>query len=306
MARVVSLLPSATEIICALGFRKSLVGRSHECDFPLEVKNLPILTAPHFPAEGTSLEIDREVKTLVEKGLSLYKVDTEKLAELQPDLIVTQSQCDVCAVSEKELKAALCDWVGKAATIVSLQPDSLAAIWEDFRKVGRALGDEDSADQLITRIQADMSRSRDKIPRHGPKPKVLCLEWLDPPMTAGNWLPELVELAGGENLLSEAGKHSPYQTWEQIARAMPEIILVMPCGFDIPRSKKEMGILLSQPNWKKLPAVQQGRVFITDGNQYFNRPGPRLLDSFHILTEILHPESFPPKFVDLGWVRFSS
>jgi iron complex transport system substrate-binding protein len=305
MTRIVSLLPSATEIVCALGFKDSLVGRSHECDYPPQIKTLPILTATHFAVEGSSLEIDRQVKTLVEKGLSLYKVDTKKLAELKPDLIVTQSQCDVCAVSEKELEAALSDWVGKPAQIVSLQPDSVEAIWEDFRKVGRALGDESRAEKLISQIQREISQTKEKIPSSKESPKVLCLEWIDPPMSAGNWMPELVEMAGGNNLLSEVGKHSPYRTWEDILRAQPEIILIMPCGFDIMRSKKEMGLLVSQPNWHELPAVRQDCVFITDGNQYFNRPGPRLLDSFHILTEIFYPEIFPPRYRDKGWVRFS-
>jgi iron complex transport system substrate-binding protein len=305
MIRVVSLLPSATEIVCALGFKGALVGRSHECDYPPEVEKLPVLTAPHFAADGSSREIDHQVKALVERGLSLYKVDTDRLAKLQPDVIVTQSQCDVCAVSEKELAAALSDWVGKPAQIVSLQPDSLAAIWEDFRGVGKALGDEARADQLIYQIRGEISQTKKKIPLQKKPPKVLCLEWLDPPMTAGNWMPELVEMAGGKNLLSEAGKHSPYQAWEEIFRVQPELILIMPCGFDIMRSKNEMGALISQSNWHDLPAVRHNQIYITDGNQYFNRPGPRLLDSFHILTEIFHPDFFPPRHCDRGWIRFS-
>lgn len=305
MPRVVSLLPSATEIICALGFQDSLVGRSHECDFPPGVKTLPVLTAPHFEAEGTSIQIDRQVKDLVERGLSLYKVNTEKLAELKPDIIVTQSQCEVCAVSEKELEAALADWVGKPAQIVSLRPDSLEDIWEDFRGVGRALGDLSAAEKLIASMQREMAGVKEKLAEVKKRPQVLCLEWLDPPMTAGNWMPQLVEQAEGKNLLSEVGKHSPYVTWDEICEAKPEILLILPCGFDIARSKKEMDALTRRAGWHEIPAVKQGRVFITDGNQYFNRPGPRILDSLYILAEIFHPDHFPPRFADKGWIRFS-
>ncbi|MDX1386911.1 MAG: cobalamin-binding protein [bacterium] len=304
MIRVVSLLPSATEIVCALGFQETLVGRSHECDFPPEVTQLPVVTAPSFEASGSSRQIDASVKGLVEQGLSLYRVNTEKLQELKPDLIVTQSQCDVCAVSEKELEAALSDWVGKPAQIVSLKPYSLKDIYEDFRRVGNALGQPKSSEKLIQQIQTEIHDSQKELPPQAQWPRVFCLEWMDPLMAAGNWMPELVHLAGGHNLSAEPGEHSPYVSWEDVKQANPDILLLMPCGFDIARTQKEMNLLEGLPGWGDLKAVREGSVYISDGNQYFNRPGPRLLDSFKILLEIFHRSKFPEKFKDIGWVSY--
>lgn len=304
--RIVSLLPSATEIVCALGYQKDLVGRSHECDYPPGVERLPIVTEPHLEAAGSSGDIDRRVKELVRRGLSLYSVDVEKLKELGPDVIVTQSQCEVCAVSEGELEQALSHWVEHSARIVSLKPDSLDDIWEDFRKVGRAMGDVGAAEDLIKNIQKEIKKVRSIVANLENRPKVLCLEWLDPLMAAGNWMPELVAMAGGSNLMGTAGAHSPYVSWEEVRRSDPEVLLILPCGFDIARSKKEMNLLTRLPGWGDLSATVQGRVFIADGNQYFNRPGPRILDSFYILAELLHPNEFPPRYEGKGWIRIST
>lgn len=304
MVRIVSLLPSATEIICALGYQMALVGRSHECDFPPEITRLPVVTAPQFEASGSSREIDSRVKDLVEKGLSLYRVDTKKLQDLNPDIIVTQSQCEVCAVSETELEGALSDWVGKPAQIVSLKPFTLRDVYKDFLRVGEALGNGKGAEKLIAKIQGGIQKAQENLPPQAEWPRVFCLEWMDPLMAAGNWMPELVHLAGAYHISGEAGEHSPYVSWEEIKQANPDIMLLMPCGFDIARTRAEMGVMENLPGWKDLKAVRKNRVFLVDGNQYFNRPSPRLLDSFKILLEIFHPGKFPEKYKDIGWVSY--
>jgi iron complex transport system substrate-binding protein len=289
---VVTLLPSATEIVCALGHERSLVGRSHECDFPPSVKRLPALTEARVPVDAPSIEIDRAVKALLSQALSIYRVDAERLAELQPDLVVTQSQCDVCAVSESDVVAALAQISGTQPRIVSLAPQRLDDLWGDLRRVGEALGAAVEAESLVARLRARVDElSQRALP--GPKPRVACLEWLDPLMGAGNWVPELVALAGGENLFGEVGKHSDWLTWEALCAADPEVVFIMPCGFDLPRTRAELAPLLDQPGWSQLSAVRARRVFLVDGNQYFNRPGPRLVDSLDILVAALRGEARP-------------
>jgi len=306
MTKIASLLPSATEILAALGLSEQLVGRSHECDYPPELKKLPVLTKPHFEAEGSSREIDKQVRTLVEKGLSLYEVDTEKLKELSPDIIVTQSQCEVCAVSERELEQALIDWVEKPAQIVSLKPDSLLDVWEDFRRVGRACDRSSEAEELIQKLTAEITKIQADLPKKETWPRVACIEWMDPLMAAGNWMPELVEKAGGINLFGESGKHSPYMSFEDLVEGDPELIFLMPCGFDIPRTSSEMDVLSNKQGWSDLTAVKKNQVYLTDGNQYFNRPGPRLLDSYKILVEIIHPHTFSFGYEGKGWKKFAT
>jgi iron complex transport system substrate-binding protein len=287
---VVTLLPSATEIVCALGHEASLVGRSHECDFPPSVKRLPALTSARLPHTATSAEIDRAVKALVEKALSVYDVDAGKLAALKPDLVVTQSQCDVCAVSESDVVHALGQLSGVAPRIVSLAPKKLDDIWQDLVRVGDALGVPQKADQLVTILRA---RIADVVARVGsrPRPRVACIEWLDPPMGAGNWVPELVALAGGENVFGEAGAHSGWITWDAVRAAQPDVVFVMPCGFDLARTRAESHLL---------PSLPGARIFLVDGNQYFNRPGPRLVDSLELLAEALWGLDFGRA---AGWQR---
>jgi iron complex transport system substrate-binding protein len=298
--RIVSLLPSATEIVAALGFREELVGRSHECDFPAWIKDRPILTEPAFSPEAGSAEIDRSVKSLVERGLSLYRVDAERLQELSPDFIVTQSQCEVCAVSESELEAALRGWTGREAQIISLKPDSLADVWSDIQRCADKLSVAERGRVLVQDLKsriAEIERRAGPLP----KPSVACLEWFEPLMAAGNWMPELVAKAGGRNLFGETGKHSPWLDWESLSAKDPEIILLMPCGFDLPKLRASLPELERNGAWKKLRAVATGRVYLVDGNQYFNRPGPRLAESLEILGEILHPEEFDFGHRGKGW-----
>ena len=290
--RVVSLIASATEIVCALGFERSLVGRSHECDYPRTVKTLPVCTAAKLRIDVPSREIDRQVREILMQALAVYDVDVGILKRLQPNLIITQTQCEVCAVSLRDVENALCGWLDSRPRIVSLEPNALGDVWADIERVARALGAPERGCRLVADLQARMNSVSERARPIGPRPTVGCIEWIDPLMAAGNWMPELVELAGGVNLFGESGKHSPYMTWEDLVARDPDVIVVCPCGFDLKRTRHEMTALTLRPGWHRLNAVRKGRVYLTDGNQYFNRPGPRLAESLEILAEIFHPQIF--------------
>jgi iron complex transport system substrate-binding protein len=301
--RIVSLIASATEIVAALGYEDSLVGRSHECDFPPSVEQLTICSEPRIDVTGSSLEIDREVKATVQEALSVYSVFRHELERLQPTLVITQSQCDVCAVNLKDVQAAVCDMIGSKPEIVSLEPMALADIWTDIMTVAESLNDADSGKRLVASLQERLRQLAESIPRSTTPPTVMCVEWLEPLMPAGNWIPELVELAGGQSLISEAGKHSPWMTWDDLINADPDFIAIMPCGFGIERTKQELHLLTGHPGWKNLKAVRAGNVFLTDGNQYFNRPGPRVVESAEIVAEILHGTAIDFGHEGNGWIR---
>ncbi|MEW6305442.1 MAG: cobalamin-binding protein [Verrucomicrobiota bacterium] len=301
--RVISLLPSCTEIVCALGEGDKLVGRSHECDYPPSVRRLPVCTEAKVNSAASSGEIDQQVKSLLENALSLYRVDVEKLKALKPDLILTQAQCEVCAVSLSDVERALGEWVGSKPQVISLSPQRLAQVWDDIRRVAEALGLEDNGKSVLKELKNRCVDVIEKACPAGHRPSVACIEWLDPLMAAGNWVPEMVELAGGLNLFGEPGKHSPWLNWEAVQEHDPEIIIVMPCGFDIARTLRELPAVVQRPDWAKLRAVRNGHVHIVDGNQYFNRPGPRLVDSLEILAEIIHPNLFPAKYEGKAWER---
>jgi iron complex transport system substrate-binding protein len=303
--RIVSLIASATEIVCALGFEDQLVGRSHECDYPPSVKQLPQLTTPKFKVEGTSLEIDQRVKAVLLDALSVYHVDPRLLEELKPTHIITQSQCEVCAVSLKDVELAVCEFTSSRPVIVSLEPNSLDDVWADIRRVGDALGAVERAEHLIDELESRMDDIVQRTHWLETNPTVAYIEWIEPLMAGGNWMPELVEIAGGVNLFGEAGKHSPWMTWDELIAKDPDIIFVSPCGFDIERTLQEMYLLANKPEWKSLKAVATRRVFVADGNQYFNRPGPRLIDSLEILAEIIHPNVFHFGHEGTGWARYS-
>jgi iron complex transport system substrate-binding protein len=302
--RVVSLIASATEIVCALGARNLLVGRSHECDSPPDVMHLPSVTEAKFLVSGTSYDIDSRVKALLKEELSVYHVDAEKLRALRPDIIITQDHCHVCAVSLKDVEAALYAWSGRRVEIVSLKPDALADIWEDISKVARALGRARQGEHLINRLKARMAAIAKQSVAARTRPRAALIEWIDPLMAGGNWMPELVEMAGGENLFGATGQPSPWLDWSQLVVADPDLILVHPCGFDMVRTLQEMPLLERRPGWRELAAVRRERVFVTDGNQYFNRPGPRIVESLEILAEIFHPEIFPSRYEGKGWRRY--
>ncbi len=304
--RIISLIASSTEIVCALGFESELVGRSHECDYPASVARLPVCTGPKFNVYGTSYEIDERVKAIVQESLSVYRVDAGLLEELQPTHIITQSQCEVCAVSLRDVESAVCEMTSSRPAIVSLEPNALADVWTDIRRVGSSLAAEDRAERLIEILQQRISAITRRAQSFESRPTVACIEWIEPLMAAGNWMPELVEMAGGVNLFGEAGKHSPWMTWEELTARDPDIIVVTPCGFDIPRTMEEMHLLSNRPEWKSLKAVQSDRVFVADGNQYFNRPGPRLVESLEILAELCHPQAFRFNHEGAGWICYNA
>ena len=299
--KIVSLLASATEIVSALGFEDALVARSHECDYPPSIEKLPVCTKVKLDTEISSREIDQRVRDIVAKGLSVYEVDAEMLRDLAPDLIVTQTQCEVCAVSERDLDDALGKWIGQRPKVISTTPFMLDDIWADIHRVAVAIGIPRTGEELAATLKARLTTLSARLDDPGDRPRVACIEWIDPLMAAGNWVPELVAMAGGNDLFGQPGKHSDWLEWETFIAADPEVIAVMPCGFDIARSRREIGALTAKPEWPELAAVRAGRVYLTDGNQYFNRPGPRLTDSLEILTEILHPDRFPPAHQGSGW-----
>ena len=302
--RIVSLIASATEIVCALGLTDQLVGRSHECDYPPAVKRLPQLTAPKFDVEGGCDEIDRRVKSFAEEALSVYRVDAARLERLQPTHIITQTQCEVCAVSLKDVEAAVCEMVSSRPRIVSLEPNALADVWSDIRRVAEALDISERGDALVSGLRQRMERIGSRARGIAGRPTVACVEWIEPLMAAGNWMPELVEMAGGVNLFGAAGRHSPWMTWEELVAKDPDVLFVSPCGFDVARTRDEMHWLTEKAEWNQLRAVRSGRVYLADGNQYFHRPGPRLAESLEILAEMLHPDEFAFGHQGTGWMRF--
>ena len=300
--RIVSLLPSSTEIVCALGLRERLVGVSHECDYPADVVGLPALTEPKLDPHGTSGDIDLRVREIVQEGLSIYRLRTDALQELQPDVIVTQDQCEVCAVSLSDVESAVRSFLTLDVSVVSLRPGKLSDIWADIRNVAEAAGRQKNAEKLIWNLQGRLQKVKEKT-RHMRRPRVACLEWLNPLMVAGNWIPELVDIAGGEYGLVGAGAHTPPITWDVLAAYRPEVLVITPCGFPIPQSQLDLPQLMAHPLWQTLPAVQKNRVYVADGNAYYNRPGPRIAESAEILAEMLHPEACAGMAVPGSYLR---
>lgn len=302
--RIVSLIASATEIVAALGFEEQLVGRSHECDHPPSVAGIPVCSASKIDAKASSRSIDAQVRSLVDQALSVYWVDTELLESLAPDVIITQSQCEVCAVSLADVQRAVGSLVSSEPEIVSLEPLDLDDVWKDIRHVAAALEDAESGEKLVQSLQARLKEIRTRADLLPTRPVIACIEWIDPLMFAANWLPSLVTIAGGQIMMGESGRHSGYFDIEELVRRDPDIVAIMPCGFDIAQSLKELPALAGRPEWSKLSAVRNDRVFVTDGNQYFNRPGPRLVESAEILAELLHPDVFDFGHEGTGWVRW--
>jgi iron complex transport system substrate-binding protein len=288
MARIVSLISSATEIVYALGER--VVGRSHECDYPPRVLTLPCCTRPRIPVTGSSLEIDTLVKQSAVEAISIYEVFDDVLEQLQPTHILTQTQCEVCAVSLRDVERSCASRLASSPQIVSLQPNALADIWEDMRRVARCLGIAEKGEAAVAALRARMADISARAKSQPERPSVACIEWLAPLMAAGNWMPELVEMAGGVNLFGEAGKHSPWMTWEELIERDPDVIVAMPCGFDLARTQREMYWLTENPAFSRLKAARTGRVHAVDGNSYFNRPGPRIVESLEQLAALLHPK----------------
>jgi iron complex transport system substrate-binding protein len=292
---IASLLSSATEMLFALGAGPRVVAVSHECDFPAEVGNLPRATRTSIAIEADSRAIDDQVRRLLADGQPLYEVDTELLARLRPELIVTQAQCDVCAVRYDDVLTAVAQTPQLSATrVVALNPQSVGDVLADIERLGLAAGLQAEARMCVERLQQRIDRVRQMTARlsHDQRPTVGCIEWIDPLMVAGNWMPELIEWAGGRQSLTEPGAASTYTAWEAFCRFDPEAIVVMPCGFGLERAVRESAALARFPGWYALRAVASGRVYAVDGNQLFNRAGPRLVDSLELLAGLLHPQRF--------------
>ncbi len=299
-SRIVSLLPAATEIACALGLREHLVGRSHECDFPPGIEALPPCTRSRV-AGSTSREIDTSVRERARAGISLYEVDEPLLASLEPSVILTQDQCDVCAVSLESVEQAVARTVPSKPRILSLAPSTLGDVFSDIRRVAESLGRPEKSKELLGELSHRVSGVGEKTGALSNRPRVACIEWFDPLMVSANWVPELVRVAGGEPLFLETGEASARIQLGDLVTADPDVIVLLPCGFDIARARGEISALEERPGWSELSAVRSKRVFVVDGNAYFNRPGPRLVDSLEILAEIVHPDRFEPTRRGDGW-----
>ncbi len=289
--RVVSLLPSATEITYFVGAGDSLVGVTHECDYPPDVERLPKLTAtPIDHRRLTSAEIDAAIREHTTDAGSIYSLDVKLLEELEPELVLTQGLCDVCAVSlhvveevAKELKVK--------PRVLSMNPTTLDEVLEATIEVGDAVGRGGEVRERVAALRERLSHVETTVEGLC-RPRVGCLEWLDPPFSAGHWVPEMVSMAGGEELFAGAGELSTRLTWEEVFEAAPEVLVLMPCGFDAARTLQEVRILPEIPGWNDLPAVKDGRVWAVNANSYFSRPAPRLVEGVEILARILHPEAF--------------
>ncbi len=304
--RIVSLIASASEIVHSLALTPYQVGRSHECDEPPEIRSLPICTTPNFPTNGSSAEIDRLVKEKLRSAVSIYDVLTDVLEQHQPTHILTQTHCKGCAVSLEDVERALAAGISSQPKVVPLEPNALADIWADVRRVASACGVPECGEAVVQALQdslSDLSRRAHQSTAH---PRVASIEWHEPLMSAGNWVPELVELANANNLTGQAGQHSPWMTWQDLTAADPGVIITMPCGFDLERTRQEMYWLTDRPEWRRLRAVHEGEIYLADGNRYMNRPGPTVVDSLQILAEILHPDVFEPKLEGIAWQRWST
>ncbi|MFN7966886.1 MAG: cobalamin-binding protein [Acidobacteriota bacterium] len=291
MLRIVSLLPAATEIICALGAGDSLVGISHECDHPLEIQGLPRLTKSAVTGK-TSAQIDADVHANLSAGLSLYEIDWTLLAELRPDLIVTQDLCDVCAASAEQVEASVRSVAGLAPKVLRLSPARFDDLYRSIDAVAEATGRHATASELCGGIRRRVDEVAERAARVAEVPKVLTLEWIEPPMQGGYWTPDIVTLAGGVPLAAVAGEPSRVLAADELASLAPDVVVVKPCGFSLDRALEELRSFRALVPWRLWPAARSGRVYFADGNAWFNRPGPRLADSLEVLAMCLHPVAF--------------
>ncbi len=290
--RIVSLLPSATEIVCILGLEEQLVGVTHECDYPPFVLDLPKVTRTLIPHDATSDKIDELVRERMQTHRALYTLDLPELERLRPELIVTQALCDVCAVAEEEVRAAACTLPGHPH-VLNLEPMTLADVLNSIRQVAAVTGTAESANALIRGLQARVEAVAARSVRLQDRPRVTLLEWIDPPFSCGHWSPELVRLAGGVEGLGQEGRPSRTLRWDEVVAWQPEVLFIACCGFSVERTLRDLPLLQSYHGWYDLPCTRNGRVHVVDGSAYFSRPGPRLVDSLEILAHALHPEIHP-------------
>jgi iron complex transport system substrate-binding protein len=282
-----------------------LVGRSHECDFPPGIHELPPITEPTIAVEGSSRDIHNRVSNRLEKSLSIYRVQTEALRALQPDIIVTQTQCDVCAVSFTDVEQALKETLNSQPALIPLHATNLQGVWDDLLRVAEGVGRIREGRELLAAYQARIAAIAEVSRDLPSRPTIACIEWMEPLMAAGNWVPELVHLAGGQTVFGQPGEHAPWITWEALAAADPDMLILMPCGFSMARIQEELTVLTQHPLWTQLRSVQRQQVYLTDGNQFFNRPGPRLVESLEILAEIFHPSHFHFGHEGHGWRQWA-
>jgi len=306
-SKIVTLIPSATEIVAFLGLKNSIIGRSHECDYPHGLSHIAKLTSPKINVDGTSGKIDKQINVILENSLSVYKVDVSKLKELNPDYIITQAHCEVCAVSFSEVENIVSKNLNKNTKIISLQPNTLNDVFNDIKRVAKELNIENETNnKLIKNLSGRLNKIKKLSSEQKNKSLVACIEWIDPLMIAGNWIPEMVEIAGGKNILGKSGNDSHWIKFKEIVNQNPEIIIFLPCGFNIEKTKEEVKNLLKQNSeWQSLKAVKNNKLFIADGNQFFNRPGPRLIESLEIFAEIMHPSLFNFNHKRTGWINYN-
>ena len=290
--RIVSLLPSATEIVYALGLGDSLVAVTHECDYPPGARAKPAVTASALSTTADSVTIDRVVAGSIHEHRGIYSLDRDLLKAVQPDLILTQELCDVCAVSYREVQEAARILPGKTP-IVSLEPRTLGDILATISLVGNLTGCDTTADAVVAGLRQRIDTVAARASQATTRPRVYCMEWIEPPFSAGHWIPEMVRIAGGEEVLGHEGEPSARVTWQEVAGAAPEVVAVMPCGFNTERAIRELAVVRDRSEWRRLPAVAADAVWVTDGSAFFSRPGPRIVDGLEILAHAVHPERFP-------------
>jgi iron complex transport system substrate-binding protein len=301
--RVVSLLASGTEIVCGLGAADALVGRSHECDNPAWVRSLPVCTGPAFDVSVSSGQIDAEVRRRLKTGEPLYHVDTDLIRQLRPDLLITQSHCQVCAVTPGDVERAGCG--ATAAQVLALSAGSVQGIFDGISSVAQALNLPEAGAKLIAEMRRRMKAVTQAV-RHRPAPTVVMLEWTDPIFSMGNWGPELVEAANGKVLLGEKGQHSRAIPWDDVRQADPDYLIVAPCGYDLERTIREVPLLQALPGWAKLKAVKGGRVALADGNKYFNRSGTTIVETVEIIAKILHGRRVEGDWQGTAWKPYAA
>lgn len=290
--RIASLLPSATEIVCALGLEENLIGITHECDYPETVAGLPALTASRISHETmSSAEIDHAVRSQLDGHGSIYDLNEKLLAELKPDLILTQELCEVCAVSYKTVQKAAKMYVADAK-VVSLEPNTIEDIFENIKTVGELCGVSAKAEEVIAGLQKRLDDIRQQIRNIEKRPKVFMLEWLEPPFAPGHWTPQQVEIAGGRCLLGEAGKKSVTASYEEIVATQPDILVLVPCGYYTQDILRQLPKTIFPESFRSIPAIENGEVWALDATSYFSRPAPRVVDGAEILAKIVHPEIF--------------
>ncbi len=286
--RICSLLPSATEILYALGLDDSVMGVTHECDFPPAASKKPALIQPRLDPTAPAAVINQRVSEIIQRGESIYSVRDDLLREIEPDLIITQDLCHVCAASPDDLATALSK-LEKQPRILTLAPHTLSDVWDDIRRVGAATGTEDAANALADRLRDEVQEIRAATKSMRVRPRVACIEWLDPLFNAGHWVPEMVECAGGIDVLAQPGKPSVQITSDDVACAQPDVVVIMPCGYDAARAAREFRATSFPRDWREIPAVRNNSVFAVDANSFFSRSGPRLAKGVAILAQILHP-----------------